>query len=172
MQDAGYEFPRIHLLGTRVNKGTYLPRATLDKATTRRLAVSAENTDRLKRLLLEGFGQGDMSVLDEVVAENFIEHQQGLPQGREGLKEVIRDLRRAFPDLSYTVVQMVADGDKMWGHFRARGTNEGPFMGQDPTGKVMGIDAIDISRFEDGKMVEHWGVPDRLGTLLQLGFFP
>jgi predicted ester cyclase len=72
---------------------------------------------------------------------------------------------------------MVADGDKMWGHFRARGTNEGPFMGQDPTGKVMGIDvveidAIDISRFEDGKMVEHWGVPDRLGTLLQLGFFP
>jgi predicted ester cyclase len=144
----------------------------LDKATTRRLAVSAENTDRLKRLLLEGFGQGDMSVLDEVVAEDFIEHQQGLPQGREGLKNVIRELRQAFPDLSYTVVQMVADGGKVRGHFRARGTNEGPFMGQDPTGKVMEIDVIDISRFEDGKMVEHWGVPDRLGTLLQLGFFP
>jgi predicted SnoaL-like aldol condensation-catalyzing enzyme len=63
--------------------------------------------------LLEGFGQGDMSVLDEVVAEDFIEHQQGLPQGREGLKDVIRDLRRAFPDLSYTVVQMVEDGDKV-----------------------------------------------------------
>jgi len=144
----------------------------VDKATTRRLAVSAENTDRLKRLLLEGFGQGDMSVLDEVVAEEFIEHQQGLPQGREGLKNVIRELRQAFPDLSYTVVQMVADGDKVWGHFRARGTNEGHFMGQDPTGKVMEIDVIDISRFEYGKMVEHWGVPDRLGTLLQLGFFP
>jgi predicted ester cyclase len=135
-------------------------------------AVSAENTDRLKRLLLEGFGQGDMSVLDEVVDEDFIEHQQGLPQGREGLKDVIRDLRRAFPDLSCTLVQMVEDGDKVWGHFRARGTNEGPFMGQDPTGKGMEIDVIDISRFEDGKMVEHWGVPDRLGTLLQLGFFP
>ena len=134
--------------------------------------VSAENMDRLKRLLLEGFGQGDMSVLDEVVAEDFIEHQQGLPQGREGLKNVIRDLRLAFPDLSYTVVQMVADGDKVWGHFRARGTNEGSFMGQDPTGKVMEIDVIDIARFEDGKMVEHWGVPDRLGILLQLGFFP
>ena len=134
--------------------------------------MSAENTDRLKRLLFEGFGQGDMSVLDEVVAEDFIEHQQGLPQGREGLKKVIRELRQAFADLSYTVVQMVEDGDKAWGHFRARGTNEGPFMCQDPTGKVMEIDVIDISRFEDGKMVEHWGVPDRLGTLLQLGFFP
>ena len=134
--------------------------------------MSAENTDRLKRLLFEGFGQGDMSVLDQVVAEDFIEHQQGLPQGREGLKNVIRDLRQAFPDLSYTVVQMVEDEEKVWGHFRARSTNEGPFKGQGLTGKVMEIDVIDISRFEDGKMVEHWGVPDRLGTLLQLGFFP
>jgi predicted ester cyclase len=135
--------------------------------------MSAENTDRLKELVLEGSGQGDMSVLDEVVAEDFVEPQQGLPQGREGLSDVILKLRQAFPDLSYTVVQMVADGDKVWGHFRARCTNEGPFMGQDPTGKMMEIDVIDnISRFEDGKMVEHWGVPDRLGTLLQLGFFP
>lgn len=72
--------------------------------------MSTENMDRLKRLLLEGFGQGDMSVLDEVVAENFIEHQQGLPQGREGLKNVIRDLRRAFPDLSYTSSRWLRTG--------------------------------------------------------------
>jgi predicted ester cyclase len=67
---------------------------------------------------------------------------------------------------------MVEDGDKVWGHLRARDTNEGPFMGQDPTGTVMEIDVIDISRFQDGRMVEHWGVPDRLGALFQLGFFP
>ena len=134
--------------------------------------MSGENTERLERLLFEGFGQGNMSVLDEVVAEEFIEHQQGMPQGREGLKRVIRSLRQSFPDLSYTVVQMVADGDKVWGHFRSRGTNEGPFMGQPPTGKVMEIDVIDIARFEDGKMVEHWGVPDQLGVLRQLGLFP
>jgi predicted ester cyclase len=143
-----------------------------DETPDRRLAVSAENVDRLKRLLLEGFGRGDMSVLDEAVAEDFIEHQQGLPQGREGLKNVIRSLRLAFPDLSYTVIQTVADGDKVWGHFRAHGTNEGPFVGQEPTGKTMDIDVIDTSRFEDGKMVEHWGVPDRLGALLQLGLMP
>jgi len=134
--------------------------------------VSGENVERLERLLLEGFGRGDMSVLDEVVAEEFIEHQQGMPQGREGLKRVIRSLRQSFPDLSYTVVQMVADGDKVWGHFRSRGTNEGSFMGKPPTGKTMEIDVIDIARFEDGKMVEHWGVPDQLGVLLQLGLYP
>jgi predicted ester cyclase len=134
--------------------------------------VSGENVERLERLLLEGFGQGDMSVPDEVVAEEFIEHQQGMPQGREGLKRVVRSLRKSFPDLSYTVVQMVADGDKVWGHFRSRGTNEGPFVGQPPTGKAMEIDVIDIARFEDGKMVEHWGVPDQLGVLLQLGLYP
>jgi len=110
------------------------------------------NVERLKRLLLEGFGGGDMSVVDEVVAEDLVEYQQGLPQGREGLKSVIRSLRRAFPDLSYTVVQMVADEDKVWGHFRSRGTHEGTFMGQPPTGKPIGIDVIDIARFKDGLM--------------------
>jgi predicted ester cyclase len=136
------------------------------------IAVTEGNVERLERLLLEGFGRGDMSVVEEVVAEDLLEHQQGLPQGREGLKDVIRSLRRAFPDLGYTVVQSVADEDKVWGHFRSRGTHEGPFMGHPPTGNTMGIDVIDIARFEEGLMVEHWGVPDRLGLLLQLGLFP
>ena len=88
--------------------------------------MSDKNTERLERLLLEGFGQGDMSVLDEVVAEDLIEHQQRMPQGREGLKKVIRSLRQSFPDLSYAVVQMVADGDKVWGHFRSREPTRAP----------------------------------------------
>ena len=130
------------------------------------------NVDALEQLLIVGFGAGDMSVLDEVVSENLVEHQFGLPQGREGLKGVIRTLRQAFPDLSYTVVQVVEDEDKVCGHFRARGTHLGPFMGSAPTGKSFEIDVIDIARFRDGQVVEHWGVPDRLGLLLQLGIFP
>jgi predicted ester cyclase len=133
--------------------------------------VPEENLRRLERLLLEGFGRGDMSVLDETVAQGLLEHQRGLPQGREGLKSVIRSLRRSFPDLRYEVVQMVADEDKVWGHFCSRGTNDGPFMGHPPIRKTMEIDVIDIARFEEGKLVEHWGVPDRLGILMQLGLF-
>ena len=51
--------------------------------------MAEENTKRLERLVLEGFGKGDMSVVDEVVSEDSVEHQKGLPQGREGLKNVI-----------------------------------------------------------------------------------
>ena len=88
------------------------------------------------------------------------------------LVDEIAEAMAQRPDLSYEVVQMVADGEKVWGHFRSRGTNDGSFMGNPPAGKTMQIDVIDIARYEGGKLVEHWGVPDRLGLLLQLGFFP
>ena len=128
------------------------------------------NRYRLQRLLLEGFGGGDMSVVDEVVAEDFVEHQAEVPrQGPEGLKRLIHSLRHAFPDLQYTVIQMTQDGDKVWGHFRGKGTHAGPFMGHAPTGKGMDVEVIDIARFRGGKMFEHWGVPDRLTVLHQLG---
>ena len=103
------------------------------------------------------------------MAEDFVEHQQGLPQGREGLKDVIRDLRRAFPDLSYEVVQMVADGEKVWGHFRARGTNEGPFMGNSPTGKTMQIDVIDIARYEGESWWNTGAYPTAWGSFCSSG---
>lgn len=130
------------------------------------------NVEQLERLLLEGFGEGYISVLDELVAEEVVEHQLGHRPGRDGLRDTILALREAFPDLSYAVIQTVEDEDKVWGHFRARGTNEGPFMGQPPTGGKMEVDVIDIARFKNGKVVEHWGVPDRLGILFQLGLLP
>lgn len=130
--------------------------------------VSAENLERLRRLLVEGFGRGDLSVIDELVAEDLVEHQADVPhQGRDGLKNMVRSLRQAFPDLGYTVVQTVSDGDKAWGHFRSAGTHKGPFMGHLPTEKRIEIGVIDIARFE-----KHWGVPDRLKLLSQLGIFP
>jgi predicted ester cyclase len=131
-----------------------------------------DNVAKLKRLLLEGFGAASWSTVDDVVSETVIEHQHGAPSGREAVKALIRGLRQAFPDLRYEVVHTAANGDIAWGHFRAHGTNTGPFMGMPPTGKSMVIDVIDIGRFERGKLVEHWGVPDRLACLLQLGHFP
>lgn len=132
-------------------------------------ANATDNVARLRRLLLEGFSTGNMSVVDDIVAERFVEHQAEAPQGREGLKNTIRSIRQAFPDLNYTVVQMAADGDKTWGHFRARGTQRGMFMGHPPTGKAMDIDIFAVVRFDNGMIVEHWGVPDRLTAFHQLG---
>lgn len=67
------------------------------------------------------------------------------------------------------VEDVAAAGDRVWMRFAARGTNLGSVMGRPPTGKKMTIDVIDIARFKDGKIVEHWGVPDQLGMMIQLG---
>jgi steroid delta-isomerase-like uncharacterized protein len=131
-----------------------------------------QNMKVLRRVIEEGFGQGNLAVLDEVIAPQIIEHQPGLPPTREGLKAVITELRRIFPDLTFTVEDMTTDGDKVWGRFTARGTHRGEMMGHPPTGKSMEITVMDIIRVEDGKLVEHWGVPDRFHQLEQLGLLP
>jgi predicted ester cyclase len=132
-----------------------------------------ENVAALKRIVLEGFGAGNLSAIDEVVPESFVEHQAGIHGGnKNNMKALIRDLREAFPDLHYEVLRTAADGDIAWGHFRARGTNRGPFMGRPPTGRTMEIDVMEIMRFEKGMLVEHWGLADRFACLLQLGHFP
>jgi predicted ester cyclase len=96
----------------------------------------------------------------------------GPQQSREGRRNLIRMLRQGFPDLSYSAVQMVDDGAKVWAHFRSPGTHEGIFMGQGPTRKRIDIDVIDIARLENGVIVEHWGEADRLKVLQQLGTLP
>jgi predicted ester cyclase len=131
--------------------------------------MATEQEQILRRIVLEAFGGGDLDVLDELVSEQVIEHQYGLPSDREGLKRAIAGLRRAFPDLSYDVIATTFDGEKVWGHFRASGTNLGPFQGSEPTGREMEIDVIDVIRVLDGRLVEHWGVPDRFALLDQLG---
>jgi predicted ester cyclase len=135
-------------------------------------ATGERNAELFRRLLEEGFGQGNVDVVDEVIASDYTEHQPGFGPGLEGVKGAIRYLHTAFPDFSITIEDMVIDGDKIWGRMRARGTNLGPFMGQPPTGKPMEITVIDVCRFADGMMVEHWGVPDRFAQMEQLGLLP
>jgi predicted SnoaL-like aldol condensation-catalyzing enzyme len=135
-------------------------------------SVGERNAELFRRLLVEGFGRGNVGVVDEVIAPDYREHQPGFAPGPEGIKGAIRYLHSAFPDLSMTVEDIVIDGDKIWGRMRAHGTNLGPIMGQAATGKPMEITVIDICRFADGKMVEHWGVPDRFAQMEQLGLLP
>lgn len=88
------------------------------------------------------------------------------------MKATITSLRTAFPDLTLSIEDIVSDGDTVWGRIVATGTNTGPFMGFSPTGSPVRVDVIDIARVVGGLMVEHWGVADRLGVLLQLGHAP
>ena len=89
--------------------------------------------------------------------------------GPEGAKRTAALLRAAFPDFTLTIEDLVVDGDKVWGRNRGGGTNLGSFAGMPATGKTAYIEVYDVGRFENGKMVEHWGVPDQLGLMLALG---
>ena len=134
--------------------------------------MSEDNTARFRRLIDVGFTRGDVTIVDELVAPGCVEHQRGNPNGSEGVKEVIRMLHRWMSDFSLTIEDVVADADMVWSRNRARGVNTGAVMGNAPTGRPVELDVIDIARFEDGKIVEHWGIADQLGMMLQLGLVP
>jgi predicted ester cyclase len=135
-------------------------------------AQEERNLALFLRLIEEGFNRGKLSVVDEVVSPDSKEHQRGNHDGPEGTKEVINTLRGWFPDFSMRAEDVVASGDKVWARFRATGTNLGSIMRMPPTGKKIDITVIDVVRIRDGKIVEHWGVPDQLGMMLQTGLFP
>lgn len=124
--------------------------------------------DRFKAIVERGFSQGDLTVADEICAEKLIEHEYlsktDLP-GPEILKAQIDDARRSIRDLKLTIEAIVESGDTVWARSRATGF--------DPrSGKPVAIDVIDICRFANGKLVEHWGVPDRFALLHQVGALP
>jgi predicted ester cyclase len=125
-----------------------------------------------RRLIEEGFNQGNLDVCDDLTADDLVEHQNfgpGHAPGAEGVKAVISSLRRGFSDFHLEIEDLAVDGDKVWLRMAGSGINDGPFMGNAPTGRKMCTDVFDVIRVRDGKIVEHWGVPDRLGTLFQLG---
>lgn len=125
----------------------------------------------LQNVIEEGFNKGNYEALNSLFAPNYQEHQFGLQKTLAGFKQDIQWLRTAFPDLHLTIDDMVANGDKVWIRMTASGTNLGPLVGP-PTGKSMSITVMDVCRFENGKIVEHWGVPDRFAQMAQLGLLP
>ena len=128
------------------------------------------NEQVYRRLVDEVFNQGRLDVADELVAPDCVEHQRGgLGDGPDGVKRTAKMLRSAFPDFSLTIADLVVDGDKVWARQRAGGTNTGRFFGFPPTGKTADIEVYDSVRIENGRIVEHWGVPDQLGMLAALG---
>ena len=126
------------------------------------------NLERFKAIVERGFSQGDLSVADEVCAENLIEHEYlsktDVP-GPQILKAQIEDARRSIKNLKLTIAAVAETGDTVWARSKATGV--------DPrSGKPVTIDVIDVCRFADGKLVEHWGVPDRFALLHQIGALP
>ncbi len=133
--------------------------------------VAERNIAATRRLIEEGFTRGNTAVCDEIVSPDMVEHQRGLKPGIEGAKETIRRLHEWFSEFELTIDDLVAQGDQVWIRATGRGLNTGSILGRPPTGRRSEIAVFDQVRFRDGRMVEHWGVPDQLGLLIQLGLF-
>jgi predicted ester cyclase len=135
--------------------------------------ASAEQSKEVFRWLIEeGFNNGNLEALDDCFPPRYAEHQFDMPSTREEFKGTIRSLRETFSPFSLTIEDMVAEGDKVWARMTGRGTDSKGYKGRPPTGRSFAITVIDVCRFENGKIVEHWGVPDRFHQLAQLGLLP
>jgi steroid delta-isomerase-like uncharacterized protein len=128
-----------------------------------------------KRFNDEVFSQGKLEVIDELVAEDFVEHEEmppGVEANREGIKQFVTMFRTAFPDMKAKLVATAVDGDELWMHSEFSGTNTGEFMGMPATGKKMAVSGFDRVKVKDGKVVEHWGLVDMMAMMTQLGMIP
>jgi predicted ester cyclase len=137
----------------------------------------AANKATVRRFVEEFQDQHRVEAVDELVSRGFVNHSgtvrdvPGMERATdfEGMKEIDRMYRKSFPEQRVTIRDMAADGDKVWTYKTFSAVHTGEFMGIAPTGKTVTIDAIDIMRVVDGKIVEHWAVQDVWGLMRQLG---
>ncbi len=122
----------------------------------------------LTRNFYAALTEGRLTVIDELVSEAFVEHEE-IPtdaDGRDGLREMFQALHAAFSDFAMNIEDMVAEGDKVFVRATMQGIQRDEFIGIASQGKPMLVPVADVLRFEHGKIVEHWGVMDT-GQLMQ-----
>jgi predicted ester cyclase len=138
------------------------------------MSTTEENKAQFRRAYEEVLNQGDVSLVDELIAPEFLNHAAPpeTNRGPESMRWLAAMLRSAFPDLHFTIEELVAEGDIVAGRLTMSGTHEGPLTGMPPTGRAVRQDHMHFVRYRDGKAVEHWGVRDDLGMMQQMGVIP
>jgi len=134
--------------------------------------VSAEENKALVRSYIEEvWDKKNSAALDKFLAVNYQRHTSpnATPLNRDGQKHRLDGIRAAFPDITLTLEEIFAEGDLVAFRSTIRGTHQKIFQGIAPTGRKVTVSLLDIVRVEDRKIVEHWGGPDFLDWLQQLG---
>jgi steroid delta-isomerase-like uncharacterized protein len=137
--------------------------------------MSAEESKATMRRYLGVFEQGNIELLDELLAPDYTNHSPAtpdLPTGPEGVKAVVSMFRSAMPDLRVLVEDMIAEGDKVATRYTLEGTHEGELFGVPPTGRRLSIKSITVERVSDGRIRDHWRITDTLDMMQQLGVIP
>lgn len=133
-----------------------------------------ENKAVALRYFTEAWGKGDIVVEDAVISPDFVDHNPtpGFPPNKEGTHQFLLHFRQAFPDLQFTLEDLVAEGDRVVDRWTMYGTHLGEFLGTPPSGKKVVFTGIDILRIVGGQIVESWHIEDQLGAFQQIGMIP
>src|SRR4051812_28997589 len=136
-------------------------------------AMTIEENKALVRRFYAQIDAGNIDAMDELVAEDYVNHHPppfpGLATGREGLKQAFQIFLEATPG-RHVIHQQIAEGDTVVTRLTAMGRHEGNLPGPiEASGRELAMDAIAIHRIADNKLAEHWSGTDELGLLVQLG---
>jgi steroid delta-isomerase-like uncharacterized protein len=135
--------------------------------------MSTEDNKAHVRRGFEAVNQKNLAVFDELLTPDVVFHTASTTmQGLEAYKQFLSMYMTAFPDLHFTIEDMIAEGDTVVARFTTRGTHQGNLMGIPPTGKQVSGTGMFIDRIVNGKAVEQWFNTDDLGLLQQLGVVP
>ena len=133
-----------------------------------------QNKSIVRRWVEEGWNKRNTALIDQLFTPNFYQHETGpeTVNSSETLKPFVAGYLSAFPDLQFTIEDLVAEGDKVVWRFKATGNNTGPFMGGPVTGKSIAVTGTITFRLENSRMAEAWLNLDVLGLLQQVGIMP
>jgi len=136
--------------------------------------MAQDNAAIVRRFAEEVITKGQIELTGQYAWEDVVE-QVPLPgqgPGLEGLKDILRMMRTAFPDLEFLVKEQIAEGDKVASRFEWTGTHKGEFFGVPATGRRVRVWGMVIDRLEQGRIKETRIIMDTLGMMMQLGAFP
>lgn len=136
--------------------------------------MTNEQNKAIPRLFFKAMETNDQAVMKELLAPNFKQFPVGSsePMSREVLLQTIAQYKEAFSDQKYTIIDQVAEGDKVTTRTTWEATHTGDYQGLPATGKRVLVGGIAISRIQNGKIVERWLSMDQMGMLRQLGLVP
>ncbi len=133
------------------------------------------NKALIRRWVEEGWNARDLAVIDAIYAPNVVQHDPSSPvpvTSSEALKGYVSSFLTAFPDLHFTIDDLLAEGDKVLWRFTSQATHTGPLMNIPPTGKRATVTGMVLFRVTNDKIAEVWVNFDTLGMLQAIGVIP
>ena len=137
--------------------------------------MTTENNKLTMQRFTEFINTASEKLAAELISPNAVFHVPGRSEpmrGPAGYLAIIGMMRGGFPDIQWTLEELIAEGNKVAARFTMRGTHLGAFSGVPSTGKKIEVQAMNFYQFSDGQIVEERGQPDLLGLLQQIGAVP